>query len=326
MRRRFFCKFSIDHGDDWVLAEAQVLARVPGTGKQPSRERHGTGDAVMSGKGLSPEELGAEIGIALPAKEVVSIIDVNADINVGIDAASPIDLSAAANLNVAAPIQAAAGANVLTYGSDASSTATHSTDGGVIINQGMADVDATATSLQDSGIDQSGDTSTGGTDTGGTDTGGTDTGTTVDTSAVGLTEGALLNVDVNVDLNADLAAPIAGAVAANANVAAPINAGVAANIGSIDSTANAVTIQDAVINQSMSDVHATAYSDQTSSIDQGSGDTTGDTAGASTASASTGDSSGGTASGDTSGGTSGSGTGSSGTGTSSGGTGSTSTN
>jgi len=91
----------------------------------------------MSHEGLTPDELQAEMGIALPAKEVVSIIDVNADINVGIDAASPIDLSAAANLNVAAPIQAAAGANVLTYGSDADSTATHSTGGGIVITQTM---------------------------------------------------------------------------------------------------------------------------------------------------------------------------------------------
>jgi hypothetical protein len=51
----------------------------------------------MSENGPTPEELQAEIGIALPDKEVVSIIDVNADINVGIDAASPIDLSAASN-------------------------------------------------------------------------------------------------------------------------------------------------------------------------------------------------------------------------------------
>ena len=106
----------------------------------------------MSVIGLTPEELEAEVGIALPPKEVVSIIDVNADINVGIDAASPIDLSAAANLNVAAPIQAAAGANVLTYGSDADSMATHSADGGVVITQNMDTVDATATSLQDSGM------------------------------------------------------------------------------------------------------------------------------------------------------------------------------
>src|SRR6478609_540012 len=110
----------------------------------------------MTYDGLSPEELQAEIGIALPDKEVVSIIDVNADINVGIDAASPIDLSAGANLNVAAPIQAAAGANVLTYGSDAAATATHSADGGVFITQNMNNVTADATSLQDSGIDQSG--------------------------------------------------------------------------------------------------------------------------------------------------------------------------
>jgi hypothetical protein len=251
----------------------------------------------MSHDGLTPEELQAEIGIALPAKEVVSIIDVNADINVGIDAASPIDLSAAANLNVAAPIQAGAGANVLTYGSDADATVAHSTGGGVFINQSMDTVDATATSLQDSGIDQTGDTSTGG-DTG-TDPGtGTDTdaGTTVDTSAGSFTDGALLNVDVNVDLNADLAAPIAGAVAANANVAAPINAGVAANIGSIDSTANAVSIQDAHIDQSMENVHATAYSDQTSSIAQGAD--TGGTAGGTTSAT-------GSTSGSTSGGESG---------------------
>jgi len=275
----------------------------------------------MSGKGLTPEELEAEVGIALPAKEVVSIIDVNADINVGIDAASPIDLSAGANLNVAAPIQAAAGANVLTYGSAADAMATHSTDGGVVITQNMDTVDATATSLQDSGIDQSGDTSTGGT---GTDTGtgtGTDTGATVDTSTGSFTQGSLLNVDVNVDLNADLAAPIAGAVAANANVAAPINAGVAANIGSIDSTANAVTIQDADITQTMSNVHATAYSDQMSTIDQGgTGTTSGDSGGATTS----GDSGGATTSGDSGGGATSGGTSTSSTRSTSGGAGGTS--
>ncbi|MBW8711329.1 MAG: peptidoglycan-binding protein, partial [Mycobacterium sp.] len=138
----------------------------------------------MSHEGLTPEELQAEIGIALPAKEVVSIIDVNADINVGIDAASPIDLSAAANLNVAAPIQAGAAANLLTSGSGADAMVTHSADGGIIIGQTMDTVTADATSTQDSGIDQSGDTSDGGdTGTGGDTGAGTDTGATVDTSA-----------------------------------------------------------------------------------------------------------------------------------------------
>ncbi len=237
----------------------------------------------MANHGLTPEELQAEVGIALPDKEVVSIIDVNADINVGIDAASPIDLSAAANLNVAAPIQAGAGANVLTYGSGADAMVTHSADGGVVIMQTMDNVTADASSVQDSAIDQAGDTSTGvvtdpgaGTDTG-TDT-DTDTGATVDTGTGTFADGALLNVDVNVDLNADLAAPIAGGVAANANVAAPINAGVAANIGSWDSTADAVSIQDATITQTMNDVHATADSDQTSSIAQGGTSGTADSA------------------------------------------------
>ncbi|WP_111510965.1 peptidoglycan-binding protein [Mycobacterium kyogaense] len=241
----------------------------------------------MANQGLTPEELQAEVGIALPDKEVVSIIDVNADINVGIDAASPIDLSAAANLNVAAPIQAGAGANVLTYGSGADAMVTHSADGGVVIMQTMDNVTADASSIQDSAIDQAGDTSTGTvTDpVAGTDSGTeTDTGATVDTGTGALADGALLNVDVNVDLNADLAAPIAGGVAANANVAAPINAGVAANIGSWDSTADAVSIQDATITQTMNDVHATADSDQTSSIAQGSTSGTADSASGATSS------------------------------------------
>jgi hypothetical protein len=84
-------------------------------------------------------------------------------------------------------------------------------------------------------------------------------------------------------------------VAANANVAAPINAGVAANIGSWDSTADAVSIQDATITQTMTDVHATADSDQTSSIAQGTDTTSGDSTGGTTAGATStsGDSTGG---------------------------------
>ena len=67
----------------------------------------------MINDGLTPEELQAESAIALPDKEVVSILDLNVDVDVFLDAASPIDLAAAAQLNVAAPIEAAAGANVL---------------------------------------------------------------------------------------------------------------------------------------------------------------------------------------------------------------------
>jgi hypothetical protein len=231
----------------------------------------------MTTEGLTPEELSAESAIALPDKEVVSILDLNADVDVAIDAASPIDLAAAANLNVAAPIDAAAGANVLSYGSGAQAAV----DQGAMLNQYL-DADATATSNQVSGIDQGGMDTAGDevvpTDGTGTDTGTDGTGTTVDTSPAALLDGNLLNVNVNVDLDADLAAPISGAVAANANVAAPINAGVAANIGSVDSDAISIAEQDAIINQTLVG-EATATSNQDSSISQGDSDAGGTTTG-----------------------------------------------
>src|SRR6478736_10570008 len=102
--------------------------------------------------GLSAEELAAESMTTLPDKEVVSILDLNADINLAIDAAAPIDLAVAANANVAAPIDAAVGANVLSI----DSTAQALSDQGVIINQGL-DADASAHAVQDSALDQSND-------------------------------------------------------------------------------------------------------------------------------------------------------------------------
>ena len=104
-------------------------------------------------QGLSAEELGAQGATALPDKEVVSILDLNADINLAIDAAAPIDLAVAANANVAAPIDAAVGANVLSV----DSTAQALSDQGVIINQGL-DADASAHAVQDSALDQGNDT------------------------------------------------------------------------------------------------------------------------------------------------------------------------
>lgn len=259
----------------------------------------------MSADGLTTEELLAESAIALPDKEVVSILDLNADVDVAIDAASPIDLAAAANLNVAAPIDASASANVLSEGSGAQATV----DQGVMLDQTLA-ADAFATSNQVSDIGQGGmdtdddetgtvtDPSTDGTD-GTTDPGGVVTEPAIDTSTGGLLDGNLLNVNVNVDLDTDLAAPISGAVAANANVAAPINAGVAANIGSIDSDAIADAQQDAIINQSITG-EANATANQDSTISQGDSTAgTGSTAGDSGSSAgSTGDAGSSSSSGD----------------------------
>ncbi len=224
---------------------------------------------------LTDEELLAQGGTALPDKEVASVLDLNADLDLGINAAAPIDLAVAANANVAAPIDAAASANILSFGSEAQALA----DQGVIIDQGIT-ADATADSTQDSVIDQGTDTADGGSVDGGTPEttgdevidGGTPDGTLPDVGALPVDpaaalDGDLLNVNVDLAAQADIAAPINGAVAANANVAAPIDAAVAANIGSIDSDAFAVAQQDAIISQHI-DGEATASADQQSDLRQ----------------------------------------------------------
>src|SRR5947209_13509411 len=65
------------------------------------------------------DEVEAEGVVSLPNKEVLSLLDVNANVDLGLDLAAPVDLAAAANLNVAAPIEAAASANVLSPGAEA---------------------------------------------------------------------------------------------------------------------------------------------------------------------------------------------------------------
>ncbi|MDQ1054966.1 hypothetical protein QE394_002894 [Arthrobacter sp. SORGH_AS 212] len=221
---------------------------------------------------LTDEELLQEQATALPDKEVASVLDLNADLDLGINAAAPIDLAVAANANVAAPIDAAASANILSYGSDAQALSTQD----AAIDQGIT-ADATAESQQDSVIGQGdGATDTDAAGTGTTDAGTTDgaadavsalPGTGAVTDAAGALNGNLLNVDVNLDADAAIAAPINGAVAANANVAAPIDAAVAANIGSIDSQAYAISDQSATISQHI-DGAADATAGQQSDLQQ----------------------------------------------------------
>ncbi|MDQ0800117.1 peptidoglycan-binding protein [Arthrobacter sp. SLBN-112] len=219
---------------------------------------------------LTDEELMSEQATALPDKEVASVLDLNADLDLGINAAAPIDLAVAANANVAAPIDAAASANILSFGSDAQALSHQD----AAIDQGIV-ADANANSAQDSVIGQ-GDGSTGTTDTGTGTTGTTDgatgtapapTSTGGVTDAAGALNGNLLNVDVNLDADAAIAAPINGAVAANANVAAPIDAAVAANIGSIDSQSYAISDQSATISQHI-DGAADATAGQQSNLQQ----------------------------------------------------------
>jgi hypothetical protein len=204
---------------------------------------------------LSEDELAAETGTALPSKEVLSLLDLNVDLNLALDLAAPIDLAVAANANVAAPIDAAVGANVLSAGSTAQALA----DQGAIINQDLTG-DAVANATQDSAIDQGAGEQIPAADV-------ADTTATDPTDPAAVLDGDLLNVDVNLDADLNLAAPIDGAVAANANVAAPIDAAVSANIGSLDSNATAVAQQDAIINQHL-DGTAEANADQTSDIHQ----------------------------------------------------------
>lgn len=99
---------------------------------------------------LTPEELAAQGATALPDKELISILDLAADIDLAIDGAAPIDLAIALNANVVAPIDAAVSANLL---SD-SSTSQALADQGVMVTQAIT-ADATATGIQDSAIDQS---------------------------------------------------------------------------------------------------------------------------------------------------------------------------
>ena len=205
---------------------------------------------------LSTQDLEAESATALPTKEVMSLLDLNADVDLALDLAAPVDLAVAANLNVAAPIDAAASANVLSLDSTATGVAQQQ----VLIDQGITG-DATANAPQTSTIDQSQDALPEQDPVDGTTEGGE--------IAIGdITAGGnLLDVDLNLDASIDGAAPIAGAVAANANIAAPIDAAVAANVGSIGSEATAVADQTAIINQNL-DVTASATAEQDSTITQ----------------------------------------------------------
>jgi hypothetical protein len=203
---------------------------------------------------LSAADLDAEAASALPTKEVMSLLDLNANVDLALDLAAPVDLAVAANLNIAAPIDAAASANVLSVGSDAQALAPQQT----LVGQHIAG-HATATAPQTAGVDQSAAPAHA----------VAPVPAPAPSTGVGdLTHGGnLLNVNVDVNADAKLAAPVAGAVAANANVAAPIDAAVAANIGSIDSHATAYAPQTAIITQDLN-ADATATAAQNATVTQ----------------------------------------------------------
>lgn len=222
---------------------------------------------------VSEEELQAEGLLALPAKELISLLNLNVDLDLALDLAAPIDLAVAANANVAAPIDAAVSANVLSFDSAAAASSTQQ----VLIDQYISG-EAIAYAPQDALVEQGGETTEAGAVDPGTGTGDTAVGGVAeDTVEEGgdvlqgdeaLFGDGLLNVDVQAAIDANLAAPVAGAVAANANIAAPIDASVAANIASVGSQAIAIADQTAIITQSLDGVTAEATADQTAEIVQ----------------------------------------------------------
>ena len=84
---------------------------------------------------LSRDEVEAQDGAAIPDKEAMSLLDVNADLDIALD--------------VAAPIDAAVAANALSFDSTAQALA----DQDSVIIQNL-EGEATATATQDATIDQ----------------------------------------------------------------------------------------------------------------------------------------------------------------------------
>jgi hypothetical protein len=140
---------------------------------------------------VSMDEVEAESATSLPNKEVLSLLDINANVDLGLDLAAPVDLAAAANLNVAAPIEAAASANLLSP--DAQAIAVAQQHGS--IDQGISGT-ADATAPQHAEIVQNSNAD--GTPTTGapqTAAGTSGLGSTVGDTAGGLVDGTTGAVD-----------------------------------------------------------------------------------------------------------------------------------
>ena len=106
-------------------------------------------------QGLSQEELAAQQASDLPDREAMTtLLDLDANLDLALDLAAPIDAAVAANANAAIPLDASVGANVLSVNSAAVSSADQDTP----ITQTLNGV-ANATSNQDATIDQGDDLS-----------------------------------------------------------------------------------------------------------------------------------------------------------------------
>jgi len=219
---------------------------------------------------FSPNELGAEAGTLLPTKEVLSLLDLNVDVNLALDLVAPIDLAVAGNLNVAAPISGSVSANVL---SALSTSGAHATQGvmldQLLAGQAIANAPQSAVVAQTAGVTDASTPTAGQTPAAApAPTAAPAPAATTDATTGSLLDGDLLNINAKISLDANLAAPIAGAAALNANAAAPIEAAVSANVGSVGSQSAAVVDQQAIIHQTMDGVLARATAAQDAQISQ----------------------------------------------------------
>ncbi|MEY2469679.1 MAG: hypothetical protein QOF21_2377 [Actinomycetota bacterium] len=107
---------------------------------------------MSSESNLTDEEIDAQEASKIPDKEAMSLLDINADLDLALDIAAPIDAAVAANANAAIPLDAAVAANALSPDSIASASA----DQDSIIVQDLDGV-AEANATQAADIDQSGD-------------------------------------------------------------------------------------------------------------------------------------------------------------------------
>src|SRR4051794_2126362 len=103
-------------------------------------------------QGLSKEELDAQQASDLPDREAMTtLLDLNADLDLALDLAAPIDAAVAANANAAIPLDASVGANVLSVNSAAVSSAHQDAP----ISQSLEGI-ATANANQDANVTQGG--------------------------------------------------------------------------------------------------------------------------------------------------------------------------
>src|SRR3954453_20133299 len=101
-------------------------------------------------QGLSKEELEAKQASDPPDREAIAaLLDLNANLDLALDLAAPIDAAVAANANAAIPLDASVGANVLSVNSASVANAHQDAP----ISQSLEGI-ANATATQDAAVNQ----------------------------------------------------------------------------------------------------------------------------------------------------------------------------